>query len=81
MQVTVSAKGQVVIPASIRKKLNIKKGATLLVREENGRIVLEPAEEALKRDKGMLDTNGRVLKYLLEERKREAEREEEKVRL
>ena len=80
MQVTVSAKGQVVIPASIREKLNIKKGSTLLVREEDGRIVLETAEEALKRDRGMLDTKGEILKYLLEERKREVEREKEKIR-
>jgi len=39
--VPVSSKGQVVIPAKIRKKLGMPK--TMLVREENGKVVLEPA--------------------------------------
>jgi AbrB family looped-hinge helix DNA binding protein len=39
--VPVSSKGQVVIPAKIRKKLG--KPKTLLVREEGGKIILEPA--------------------------------------
>jgi len=39
--VPVSPKGQVVIPAKIRKKLGRPK--TLLVREENGKVILEPA--------------------------------------
>ena len=39
--VPASSKAQVVIPAKIRKKLGRPK--TLLVREENGKIILEPA--------------------------------------
>jgi AbrB family looped-hinge helix DNA binding protein len=39
--VSVSSKGQVVIPAKIRKKLGEPR--TLLVREEDGKIILEPA--------------------------------------
>ncbi len=80
MWVTVSAKGQVVIPASIRKKLNIRKGSTLVVSVEEGKIVFEPAEAILRKDRGLLDTKGKVLKYLLDERKREAEREELRIR-
>ncbi len=37
----VSSKGQLVIPARIRKKLKITR--TVLLREENGRIILEPS--------------------------------------
>lgn len=37
----VSSKGQVVIPAKIRKKLG--KPKTVLIHEENGKIILEPA--------------------------------------
>ena len=80
MLVTVSSKGQVVIPAPIRKKLNIQKGARFLVSVEGNRIVLEPAEEALLKYKGILDTKGKVLKYLLKERRREAESEEIRFR-
>jgi AbrB family looped-hinge helix DNA binding protein len=38
----VSSKGQVVIPARIRKRLKINR--TVLIREENDRIILEPAK-------------------------------------
>jgi AbrB family looped-hinge helix DNA binding protein len=39
--VSLSSRGQVVIPAKIRKKLG--KPKTLLLREEGGKIILEPA--------------------------------------
>lgn len=37
----VSSKGQVVIPAKIRRKLKISR--TVLIREEKGRVILEPS--------------------------------------
>ena len=37
----VSPRGQVVIPAKLRRKLKISR--TVLIKEERGRIVLEPA--------------------------------------
>lgn len=37
-KITVTQKGQVVIPAEIRKKLNIKKGNKLLIKEEGNNI-------------------------------------------
>jgi len=40
--ITISAKGQVVIPASIRKKLGLKKGEKLAIMEEEGYIKLVP---------------------------------------
>jgi AbrB family looped-hinge helix DNA binding protein len=37
----VSPKGQVVIPAKLRRKLRISR--TVMIREENGKIILEPS--------------------------------------
>lgn len=42
--VTLSAKGQLVIPSEIREKLDLQKGDRFRVRVEAGAIVLEPLE-------------------------------------
>jgi AbrB family looped-hinge helix DNA binding protein len=39
---TVSSKGQLVIPAEIRKKLRIRSGTQVAVDERDGRITLTP---------------------------------------
>lgn len=39
----VSPRGQVTLPASVRKALGLKPGDILLVEVEEGRVVLEPA--------------------------------------
>jgi AbrB family looped-hinge helix DNA binding protein len=38
----VSSKGQVVIPAALRKKYRLKAGVRVVFREEQGHLVLEP---------------------------------------
>jgi len=38
----VSSKGQVVIPAALRKKYRLKAGVRVVFREEQGRLILEP---------------------------------------
>jgi AbrB family looped-hinge helix DNA binding protein len=38
----VSSKGQIVIPADLRKRYRLKEGTTVLFQEERGRLVLEP---------------------------------------
>ncbi|MEW6771977.1 MAG: AbrB/MazE/SpoVT family DNA-binding domain-containing protein [Bacillota bacterium] len=43
--VTVSTKGQIIIPAEIRKRYNIKRGDRLALQEVDGRLVLVPLEE------------------------------------
>ncbi len=43
----VMAKGQVVIPAELRRKYDIKKGTRVNFLEEDGRIVLQPVTRAL----------------------------------
>ena len=77
MYVTVSSKGQIVIPSIIRKKLGIRKGEKLVVCVEKDRIIIEPVEKMVKKGRGLLKKEGsKVLKHLLEERKKEEEREE-----
>jgi len=72
---TVTTKGQVVIPATLRKKLNLRKGAKLSVSEKDGKIVFEPIEtDPVAAGRGMLSTRGRVLKQLIEARKLESAR-------
>lgn len=38
----ISSKGQVVIPANLRKRYQLKEGTTVMFQEERGRLVLEP---------------------------------------
>jgi AbrB family looped-hinge helix DNA binding protein len=73
--VTATTKGQVVIPAALRKKFNIRKGTQFSVSEKDGKIILEPiAEDPVKAGRGMLGTKGRVLRTLIRDRKAEAKR-------
>jgi AbrB family looped-hinge helix DNA binding protein len=38
----ISSKGQIVIPANLRKRYLLKEGTTVVFQEERGRLVLEP---------------------------------------
>jgi AbrB family looped-hinge helix DNA binding protein len=38
-----SSRGQITLPAEVRQALGLKAGDTLLIRLEEGRVVLEPA--------------------------------------
>jgi AbrB family looped-hinge helix DNA binding protein len=38
----ISSKGQIVIPANLRKRYGLKEGTTILFQEERGRLILEP---------------------------------------
>jgi AbrB family looped-hinge helix DNA binding protein len=68
-------KGQILIPAPIRKKYHIVKDTPLHVYDEGTRIVVEPLQsDPVQEGRGMLATKGRVLQALLSDRKEEAER-------
>ena len=41
----ISSKGQLVIPASIRKKLHIRPGTVFEVHQRSGQIILKPKRE------------------------------------
>jgi len=65
----VTTKGQVVIPAEIRRRLNIKKGTRLHIEEKEDGLVLKPVTPAyLDRVAGVLETKGKLSKALLKER-------------
>ena len=75
METKVTIKGQVVIPAALRRRLRIEPGTRFLVSEEDGKIILEPLfDNPIREGRGMLPTRGRVLKRLLEDRAEEAKR-------
>ncbi|MBI4668351.1 MAG: AbrB/MazE/SpoVT family DNA-binding domain-containing protein [Elusimicrobia bacterium] len=40
---TVTVKGQVVIPAKLRRKVGLKKGTRVYMEEHNGDIIIHPA--------------------------------------
>jgi AbrB family looped-hinge helix DNA binding protein len=80
MHITVSSKGQVVIPASIREQLGIQRGTRVSIRVEGGLVILHPQslEAELRRIKAMRGyTAGGPsgTEMLLEDRRRERERE------
>jgi AbrB family looped-hinge helix DNA binding protein len=47
--VRVGPQGRIVIPANIRRSLSIKPGEELLIRVEDGRLVLESRAQVLER--------------------------------
>jgi AbrB family looped-hinge helix DNA binding protein len=77
---TVSSKGQMVIPASIREELGIEAGTRVAVRLEGTRVILEPDSLAakLRRIKEMRGCTAGFpsgTDMLLEDRRLERERE------
>jgi len=78
--VAVTEKGQIEIPKPLRKKFHIKKGSKFRIEEaEGGTIILRPLldvllEDPIEKSKGILKGNMSLLKSLLEERKKEANR-------
>ena len=75
METYVTVKGQIVIPAELRRKYRIKAGTKINVIDTGEAILLKPVtEEALKQLQGRLKGKA-VLKSLLEERLKDAERE------
>lgn len=71
--VKATVKGQIVIPADIRRKYRIVKGTRLNIYEQGNKIVAEPLQDdPIQQGRGMLKTGGRILKALVADRKREA---------
>jgi AbrB family looped-hinge helix DNA binding protein len=79
METSMTIKGQVVIPAKIRKRLGLKKGTKIFVEERNGEIVLRPINrEYFQRMSGILKGGG-LTKALEQSRQQDLKREEEKI--
>jgi AbrB family looped-hinge helix DNA binding protein len=75
MSSIISSKGQIVIPADLRKRYGLREGTTVVFQEERGRLVLEPNNHAaIYALQGSL-SGFPLEKDLAEERQAEQERE------
>ena len=75
MKTCATSKGQIVIPATLRKKYEIKNGTKIIVTDIGDAIVLKPVtEQYLKSLQGSLKGKG-GLKTLLDERGKDKERD------
>ena len=78
MDTHASTKGQIVIPAALRRKYGIQKGTRIHVTEKHGQIVLQPiTRDYIRRLRGSLKGSG-ALQSLAQERARDREREDAK---
>ena len=76
----VTTKGQLVIPARIRRKLGIKPGTKVCFVERGGEILFQPVtKEYIRSVCGMLKSSTSVTQELLTDRKKDKEREEVKL--
>lgn len=74
METYATIKGQIVIPASLRRKYGIKNGTKIIVTDIGDAIVLKPVtEQYLINLQGSLKGKG-GLKVLVEERRKDKER-------
>jgi AbrB family looped-hinge helix DNA binding protein len=74
--VKATIKGQVIIPAELRKKHKIKKGSKVCIYEgKEDTIILKPVpEDPIEASKGILKGKTSLLKALLRDRQEEAKR-------
>ena len=71
METTATAKGQIVIPSSIRRKLGIKEGTRIQIEEHGNEIILKPiTREYVHSLRGKFRGKG-LMKALMAEKKRE----------
>jgi AbrB family looped-hinge helix DNA binding protein len=74
----ISSKGQIVIPANLRKRYRLREGTIVVFQEERGRLVLEPNNfEAIYALQGSL-REFPIEASLEEERRAERKREDER---
>ncbi len=68
----VTTKGQLVIPARLRRRFGIKKGTLVTFTEDDGRIIVQPVtREFIRGLRGSLKGEPSALEILLDQRKRE----------
>ncbi|KKL23079.1 hypothetical protein LCGC14_2428970 [marine sediment metagenome] len=52
---TVSSRGYIVLPAGLRKEMNIKAGTKILLHREENKIILQPVTSFTQRLAGLTD--------------------------
>jgi len=73
----VTVKGQIVIPAKLRRKLGLKKGTTVAIVERDHGFMVQPLDKKyFEQFAGILPTKGKATKALLEERRKNRDRED-----
>ena len=78
---TVTAKGQIVIPANLRRKHGIRKGTRVAIREDNLRLILQPiTDRYIESLRGSLKGGPSLTAFLKKERRREFQIEERKIK-
>ena len=78
--VKTSAKGQVVIPSEIRKRIGLKPGQKVLVSRAGGhKVILEPVpDDPIEAACGIFQSDDSLVETLLKERREDNTREEKK---
>ena len=71
-----TVKGQVIIPAPLRKKFNIKKGTRIAIIEGEGNVILmKPLpDDPIEASRGVLKGKTSIIKALVKDRREEAKR-------
>lgn len=76
MKTKATKKGQIVIPANLRRKYGIEEGTRFNIRDNEGQIILEPiTDEYITSLRGIAKDSG-TLNSLMRERKKDRERED-----
>ena len=76
----VTSKGQLVVPAKLRRRYGIKQGTKVCFVERDNEILFQPVtKEYIRSVCGMLKSETSVTQELLKERARDREREEAKL--
>ncbi len=75
----VTSKGQLVVPARLRRKYGIKPKTKICFIEQNNAILFQPVtKEYIRNIRGMLKSNTSAVRELLHDRATDKEREEAK---
>ncbi len=78
-RVQIAANGRMVLPASLRQQLHVEGGGLLIIREDEGRLVLESVDDAVRRAQALVRRYApeaqSVTDELLAERRADAARE------
>ena len=70
----ITSKGQIVIPVKIRRKYGMKNGTKVAFIEQNDKLIIQALDkEYFNKLAGILDEKGKMLKSLMEDKKKERE--------
>ena len=75
-KIQIASNGRMVLPVALRQRLHVEKGGLLLVRDEDGKLLLESVDDAVRRAQALVRRYAPraegVTEELLAERRTEA---------